>query len=119
MTFAELRKAVEEVDVGYPLADTVTALYDLVNEVGGGIGEYDFDDFIDINTAEELARHELDSGGLPRLYYFMGDVNLAYEDIVRVNGYGNLEEVSIADVELLKETLLEQIDDAMENEEEW
>ena len=58
-----------------------------------------FEDYITEDIAEEMAKHELESWGLARLYHFMWDVNFCCCDLFRVNGYWNLEEVDHGDIE--------------------
>ena len=48
----------------------------------------------------------------------MGDVNFATQDLIRINAYGNCEEVKQDDLQLLKETIIENIDYALKKEDE-
>lgn len=59
-------------------------------------GDFDFG-IIDYDTAEEMARNELEKGGLLRLRFFLNDVSLT-DDYFRLDGYGNLAEIKQDDV---------------------
>ena len=48
------------------------------------------------------------------MYYFLGNANLN-NDVFRINGYGNLEDITKEDLDYLKEQVIEQLE---ENEEE-
>lgn len=67
------------------------------------------DEYIDYDTANEMAKNQLESGGLARLYYFMGEVNFHSEDIYRINGYGNLESVTKESIEGLYEEVVDML----------
>ena len=68
------------------------------------------DDILDYDTAELIAKRELETGGLVRLYYFLGDANCC-NDIFRINGYGNLEDFTRQDVRELKQMILDELKD--------
>lgn len=68
-----------------------------------------FNDFIDYDTAEEIARTELEKGGLFRLKCFLlNDCDLN-ANLFRLDGYGNLEDVTLDTLENLREDILETI----------
>jgi hypothetical protein len=71
--------------------------------------EYLFEDFIDYDLAEEIAKQELERGGLIRLYYYLGSANLN-NSLFRIDGYGNLTNVYKEDLEYLKEQILEELE---------
>lgn len=77
------------------------------------LSDYDLleyvNDIIDVDTAEMIAKDQLDEWWLARLYYFMWDVNWNTAEIVRLDGYWNCEEVHFWD-------LIDIIDDVLENE---
>lgn len=77
-----------------------------------------FYDYIDENTAEEMAKHELEEGWLARLYYFLGDVNPNACELYRLNGYGNLEEARYSDIEDIIDEIENRIGEDDEDEEE-
>lgn len=56
-------------------------------------------DIIDEETATEMAKHELEEGGLARLYYFLWNVNFATETVYRIDWYWNLDEVKQDDLQ--------------------
>lgn len=72
-------------------------------------GEYT-SDFITYEEAEEIAKKELENGGLMRLYCFVDGVDLS-ADIFKIDGYGNLQNC-------YKDDLIYAVDDMIANEEE-
>ena len=84
-------------DVKTSLENYNISVEDAYSELYNACMNYDyslediFQDYIDYDTANEIARHELEEGGLYRLYYFMGDVN-----------FGTAELMRIIDIEILK-----------------
>ena len=71
-----------------------------------------FEDIIDYEIAEEQAKYELENGGLIRLYYFLGNANLN-NDIFRIDGYGNLQDIELSDLDYLKEEILNIIEEKL------
>lgn len=67
-----------------------------------------FNDFIDYDTAEEIAHTELENGGLLRLKCFINDCNLN-ASWFKMNAYGNLENITIDTLKLLKEDIWDTI----------
>lgn len=114
MDLKELRKTIENIEIGYDYEENYCNLYnaciDYENDTQNFDFDYLFEDFISYDMAEEIAKNEIDQGGLKRLYYFLGDANLN-NDIFKINGYGNLEDVTIDDFKYLKEEILEIIKD--------
>lgn len=72
-----------------------------------------FNNFIDYSTAEEIARTELETNGLSRLKCFIGNCYLD-TDLFRLDGYGNLENVTVDTLETLREDILDAINAQME-----
>lgn len=68
-------------------------LYNICEETGK---EWLIDDIATSEEAEEIAKNELERGGLDRLFYFLSMDNLA--DLYKVNGYGNLENIDKSDL---------------------
>lgn len=118
-TLEELKQEIEDIDITYHLDETYANLWntmaDYWNETQDSCGEELFDDYIDYDIAEEYAKHELETGGLIRLWCFLGDIN-ADDDIFRINGYGNLTSVDNTDLQDLKDELLDAINEKMEEE---
>lgn len=110
----ELRNKINDIEISYDYDKTYTNLrnttIDYMNESQDWYMDYFFEDFIDYELAEDIAKHELETGGLIRLYYFLGNVNLNNE-IFRIDGYGNLTDVDIDDFKYLKQQILDYIDD--------
>lgn len=108
----ELKQMVEDIQITYDLEKTYNELYnaciDYMNDTQNWDFEYIFEDIIDYDTAEEIAKGEIDRGGLIRLYYFLGDANLN-NSLFRIDGYGNLTDLDMGDLEDLKIEILEQI----------
>lgn len=74
--------------------------------------EYLFEDIVDYDIAEELAKRELEDSGLVRLYYFIGDAN-CNNDIFKINGYGNLEDINKDDLDYIRDEILDIIADKL------
>jgi hypothetical protein len=112
MKLKELLKNIEDVKIDYDYELEYNTLYNYVtnymNESQDFRLEYIFDDFIDYDTAEDIAKSELEKGGLVRIYYFLGDAN-PNNDIFRIDGYGNLTNVNKEDIEMVKDQLIEDI----------
>lgn len=112
----ELKERIENIKIDYDYEESYTNLYntviDYMNDTQDFNLEYLFEDFIDYETAEEIAKNELNNGGLIRLKYYLGDTNLNYE-IFKLDGYGNLENIDIDDLNNLKDEILENINDKL------
>lgn len=119
----ELKERIENIKSSYDCdtyyTELLNATIDYQNETQDWCFEYLFEDIIDYEIAEIQAKHELEDGGLLRLYYFLGDANLNNE-IFRIDGYGNLADIQKDDLDYIKEQILEIINDklAEENDEE-
>ena len=124
---AELQQKIQDVEIDYGYEDVYQQLRDAVDEYCEEQGDWDlqtecFDSsdgcncIVDYDYAENEARYILqDEGGLVRLYYFMGDCNFN-DNLFYLNGYGNLQQLDIHDLENLKDHILECIEDRMEEE---
>lgn len=88
--------------------DIYNACADYMNNTQDCEIEDCFNDYIDYDLAEEYAKHELDTGGLVRLYYFMGNCNFN-DNLFRLNAYNNLEEITKEDLECLKEDIIDRL----------
>ena len=114
MTKKDLKEKVENIEITYDYEDTYTNLYntciDYMNDTQDWSLEYLFENFITYDTAEYIARNELENGGLIRLYYFLGNANLN-NDLFRVDGYGNLTDVFKEDLEDLKQEILDELEE--------
>ena len=112
----ELKERIENVEINYNYEESYTNLYntviDYMNDTQDFDLEYLFEDFIDYETAEEIANNELNNGGLLRLNYYLGDTNLNGE-IFKLDGYGNLENITIDDLNNLKDEIIENINDKL------
>ena len=117
----ELKERIEEVEIDYDYEKSYHELYniaiDYMNETQDWSLEDYFNEIIDYELAEEIAKREIEQGGLIRLYYFLGDANLNNE-LFRIDGYGNLEDLEKSDLDYLKETLLEEIENKINEESE-
>ena len=112
----ELKERIENVEINYNYEESYTNLYntviDYMNDTQDFDLEYLFEDFIDYETAEEIAKNELNNGGLLRLKYYLGDTNLN-DEIFKLDGYGNLENITIDDLNNLKDEIIENINDKL------
>ena len=114
MTKEELKDFIKNYNIGYDLdnayIDIYNACIDYMNDSKDWNLEYLFEDYVTYDTAEEIAKQEIEKGGLIRLYYFLGDANLN-NSLFRIDGYGNLTDVYQDDLEYLKEEILERLED--------
>lgn len=112
----ELKERVENIEITYDYEETYCNLKNAIIDYMNDTQDWDFDyigeDIIDYELAEEQAKHELEQGGLIRLYYFLGDANLN-NNLFKVNGYGNLEDIEKADLENMKEEILYFVNDKL------
>ena len=113
----ELKERIENIKIGYDYEEVYTALKNTVIDYMNETQDWDFDaigeNIIDYELAEMQAKNELENGGLIRLYYFLGDANLNNE-LFRINGYGNLEDIDIDDLNNMKEEIIDLINDKLE-----
>ena len=108
----ELKEKIEAIEYNYDDEDFYTQLYntciDYMNDTQSWDFEYIFEDIVDYERAEEIAKGELERGGLLRLYYFLGDANFN-RNLFKIDGYGNLKDVYKDDLDDLKEEILDKI----------
>lgn len=116
----ELKERVENIEITYDYEESYCDLKNAVIDYMNDTQDWDFDyigeDIIDCELAEEQTKYELEQGGLIRLYYFLGDANLN-NNLFKVNGYGNLEDIDISDLEYMKEEILDLINDKLSESE--
>ena len=122
MTLRDLKKAITRIEIGYDYESAYRDLYNTVIDYMNESQDWDFEDlfeeYIDYDLAEELAKRELEDGGLVRLYYFLGDINPDGYDMFRLNAYGNLEAIDKDDLEYLKDEILDRINDKEDEDED-
>lgn len=120
----ELRTNIEDIEVTWDYEQTYNDLYNTCIEYQNNTQDYEvdlespFEDIYSYDVIEDIAKSELERGGLVRLYYFMGNVNFDTQDVIRINAYGNCEEIHKDDLELLKENILDNIDLVLNKSEE-
>lgn len=116
----ELKERVENIEITYDYEDTYCNLRNTIIDYMNDTQDWDFDyigeDIIDYELAEEQAKHELEQGGLARLYYFLGDAN-CNNNLFKVDGYGNLQDLEKTDLEYMKEEILDLINDKLSESE--
>lgn len=121
MDLKELKDKIEKIEITNYYDECYGELYnaciDYMNETQNFDLDYLFNEFVDYETAEERAKYELENG-LERLYYFLGDTKISNNILFRINVYGNLENISKEDLEMLKEEILNNIDQKMQEEQE-
>lgn len=117
----ELKERVESIEITYDYeevyCDLKNAVIDYMNDTKDWDFEYIGENIIDYELAEDQARCELENGGLARLYYFMGNANMNNE-LFKINGYGNLEDIDIDDLNNMKEEILDMINYKMKESED-
>lgn len=116
----KLKERVESIDITYNYEEVYCELKNAIIDYMNETQDWDFEsvgeDIIDYDFAEEQAKHELENGGLLRLYYYLGDATLTSE-LFKINGYGNLENVYIEDLQNIKEEILDMINDKIKESE--
>lgn len=109
----EIIKKLEAVNVDYPIEDCFYELRDIASEYQ--IGEELFDAYIDDDDwLAEMAVNEIQRGGFERLLFFLNGLTPGdfYNcDISRINAYGNLEVVTLDDMRILQEELIDLVND--------
>lgn len=112
----KLKERVERIEITYNYEEVYCDLKNAVTDYMNDTQDWDFEtigeDIIDYDFAEEQAKYELENGGLLRLKCYLSDTNLNCS-LFRINGYGNLENVYIEDLQNIKEEILDIIDDKM------
>lgn len=114
MELLDLLEKIESIEIDYDYELEYNTLYnyviDYMNETQDFRLEYIFEDYIDYDTAEDMAKHELETGGLSRLHFFLGNARVwGADSLFRIDGYGNLTNVDKEDVEMIKDQLTEDI----------
>lgn len=114
-TIQNIRERLDCYNIG--VAEAYSSLYNAAMDYDYGLEDI-FQDYIDEDTAEDMARHEIEQGWLARIYYFLGDVNPMTCELYKINGYWNLEEASYSDIEMIIDELEDRIGEDDEDEDE-
>lgn len=121
MDLKELKDKIEKIEITYDYEETYSNLYntciEYMNETQDFDLDYLFEEFINYEEAEERTKYELENYGLERLTYFLGDTTFYMQNLFKINAYGNLENITKEDLEMLKEDLINCINDKLESEE--
>lgn len=121
MNLKELKNKIEKIEITYDYEETYSNLYntciEYMNETQDFDLDYLFEEFINYEEAEERTKYELENYGLERLTYFLGDTTFYMQNLFKINAYGNLENITKEDLEMLKEDLINCINDKLESEE--
>lgn len=100
----------------YDLIDYYTGIYNACVDYGNETQDWQFDDFfndfVDYDTCEMLAKQTLEQDGLIRLYYFLGDANFN-NNLFRINGYGNLVDIYTSDIDDLKDSIIYELENQL------
>ena len=117
----ELLNDIENIEITYNYEESYNNLYDRITDYENDSQDFDFDtlfeDIISYETAEEIAKREIENGGLIGLYYFLGDANLN-NSMFLLNGYGNLEDIYKDTLDNLKEEIIDLINDKINENKE-
>lgn len=112
----EFKEKIENIESSYDYDNYYTELRNTVIDYENETKDWDFDsyfdDIVDYELAEECAKQQLETGGLVRLYYFMGDANFN-NSIFRIDGYGNLSDIDKDDLDYIKEQILDEINEKL------
>lgn len=115
----KLKERVESIEITYNYEEVYCDLKNTIIDYMNDTKDWDFEnigeDIIDYDFAEEQAKYELENGGLLRLKCYLSDTNLNCS-LFRINGYGNLENVYIEDLQNIKEEILDLINDKLSEE---
>lgn len=113
MTKKQLKNKLEKIEVTYNYDKVYSDLYNTVIDYMNksqdwGLEEY-FNNFVDSDTVEEMLKHELERGGLARVRFFINDITVN-EDLYKLDGYGNLKNISYEDLRNLKDDLIAELE---------
>lgn len=98
----------------YTTNDTlITYLMDLAEDNDIDYTEV-FEDLITIDEVEECALQEMKNGGIHRIKHYLGQIidTTMDDEYYVVDGYGNIREVELSDIEGYLEILEELIEEA-------
>lgn len=110
----QLIKYLKDFQFTYDYEEDFNSIYnacvDYMNDTQDWSIESCFENIITYDLAEDIARHELETGGLVRLYYFLGDAN-CNNDIFKIDGYGNLTDCHKDDLEFMIQDIIDRLED--------
>ena len=86
----EAIKTSKELVENYRLEEAIECLMNCDDDVFEFLTEYGIEH---IDTIEEIAKNEIEQGGLSRISYFIGDTNFSTDEYYLINGYGNVENI--------------------------
>lgn len=117
MNKKELLDILKNYDLSYTNGKSLEEMYneiynyciDYMNDTQDWSIEEHFNDFLDYDSVEEYAKHELENGGLVRLYYFLGSVN-CNNNLFKIDGYGNLEDITQDDIQFLVTDIIDTLE---------
>lgn len=114
MTKKELKKKIEEIEIGYDLeqayCDLRNAVIDYENETQDWSLDYAFDEFIDEELLKDLVKYKIDEEGLWSVINLLDGIS-NYNGIYRIDAYGYGHDIDKDDLECLKEDILDRIGD--------
>lgn len=107
----EFKKKIEEIEINYNYEYVYNNLYYTCMNYDNS---YEFNklfyNFINYDEAEEIVKNEV-----ARIVCFLRDIDWS-QDIFKLDGYGNLQNVCKNDLKLLKEKILDKIEELEEEE---
>lgn len=114
----KLENEIKRIEISYDYEDTysklINACVDYENRTSNYLFEYLFENYFNYESVEEIAKQELEKGGLERLQCFLGSTRFYNEEIFKINAYGNLENIDKEELEYLKEEIIYIIDKELE-----
>lgn len=109
-----LIEKLKEYEITYDYEQAYSDIYNLcidyMNETGDFSIEYLFEDYADYDLVKEVAKSEMEKGGIERIKYFINDVDFYNIDLYKFDGYGNLKNVTKDDIEILKEEIIDELE---------
>lgn len=100
---------------GYDRDIVVNLLQEICNEYDK---EYMIDDIVHTDVVDDMVKHEIENSDWTRVACFLAKVNYLNDEYYLINGYGNLEEITMDYLGCIVNDLENEIQEELEEEEE-
>lgn len=115
----ELKEKVENIEISYDYeqtyCDLINATIDYQNDTQTWDFEYIFEEFIDDELLEQAIQYNLKEYGVWAVRNLLDDIK--YDDgIYKVDAYGYGHNITVEDLEYIKEQIIDIINDKLEEE---